>query len=118
MLVAQQFNDFVQFATEMSSFNQQSIGAPGEDFGFFPLRHRLPGFRDICAGSVAFGDHARVFQLQVSPGYGVGIDGELLRQNADGWKFLARLKSPRGDQMPHLIDNLLVNGNAISRGDS
>lgn len=113
----QESNHFFETNVQVLGLDQQRIGALRQSPEFFAAGERRRSFGNVCSGAVAFDDDSGSLQFEIGAGDGVGIDDELLSQNANGRKFLAGRQSPGSNELFDLIDDLNVDRNAVAGYD-
>jgi hypothetical protein len=112
---AEEFNEFVERDVHLLGLGQEGIAPLGENPQAFAACERGSDvLRDKRAGGAPLGDKAGDFEFPISAGDGVRIDKELFGEAADGRQLLARPQPVRGDEVFHLVDDLEVDGNAVS----
>lgn len=111
------FDDIRERNVELPSFGEQGINSFGENLDPFAPGQRRTLIGDKRPGGPAFLDDAGCLQFTIGTGHGVGVHHQPFGQHPNRRHFLSRPKPAGGDEVFDLVDDLLIDRDAIGCGD-
>jgi hypothetical protein len=108
MATSQKLKQVVEPDTELPSFGEQGVGTLAQDLLALAAGDGWRAVGNESAEALPFHDNPGPFEFEVGPSDRVGVDHELLGEDADGGYFGAGREVIGGDEVFNLVDDLEV----------